>query len=607
MHKRLLAILLSAGLITGLDFVGGASAATNADSSVSLSPIIAKFSQAEFATHYDAYATDKAGRTLKYSWALKLQLVDRPAAPDPAEPGSKAAVDSGCNNHGNLSSTAVEFIWQHGDASLGACDHSKMGPSGHQGKIDVVVSDGVWACTATYNGSNTGTGKGVVCAQLVTVTRASTPVAKCQGPTIKILDNSNGGGVLGGGRPPSFMTKGVRYCLMQIVTYHWNNGEGAKPGTLGLNGLFGAKLGPWPATGSSGQGNAADVNWTANLSTLAKPVVIRGVYSCVDSDPATWSQNTQSHGTGFCQVYVEKAEFSTTTSSATVRTPTMPTPTKTVASAAAKCKGAKLSLKATPDTGKPPLNVKFAICSLKSLQWRIDFGDGKSKVTNGTPPTSISHTYVKEGDYRPRLITTASTTAATGSTATTSVSVHKAQLISLTANPASGRAPLRVSFGLGTTVTNITTWTLDFGDGQRTGGSGKPTATVVHSYAKDGNYKATFSVKPGAYAVVFTMAQITVGAGTPPILRVSASPASGVHPLAVRFAIGTTIPGVIVSWVMKFGDGSQQSGQGKPPSSVSHTYTKKGTFLAYLLVSQQQQYGGVQYVVPRNGLAIQVG
>jgi PKD repeat protein len=176
----------------------------------------------------------------------------------------------------------------------------------------------------------------------------------------------------------------------------------------------------------------------------------------------------------------------------------------------------------------------------------------------------------------------------------------------MTANPASGASPLRVTFGLGTTVVNITTWTLDFGDGSHTSGGGKPPVSVTHSYAKDGNFKATFSVKPGAYALVYNVAQITVGAGTPPIVGVAAAPSSGTHPLAVKFTIGTTIPGVIVSWVMKFGDGYQQNGQGKPPASVSHIYTKKGVYLAFLVVSQQQQYGGVQYTVPRNGLVIQV-
>ena len=616
MPKRIYAVVLSLCLITGQvsSLIGASSAEAvhmasgSVVPTVTLSPITSSFVQAEYATHFNVHATDTKGRTLKYNWSLKLQLVDPGKAANLGTPGSGAEVDLNCNNQGKLSATTLEFIWKHGDASLGGCDHSKMGPSGHQGRITVVVNDGVWACTAIYNGTNTGVGKGATCALLVTAPVAS--LVKCQGSATKLFDNSNGGGVLGGGKPPSFSTNGVAYCVMQLITYHWNNGKGAKPGTIGLSSLAGVKslqgnLAKWAATGSSGQGAAANVNWTANVSTVAKPVVINGVYSCVDSDPATWSQDAQTHGTGFCQVYVVKAITTTTTASAKPKTSTKPT-TKPKTASVAKCKGTKLSLTATPSNGKPPLSVAFAICSPKSVQWRIDYGDGKSKVAIGSPPTSVTHVYNGDGDYLARLTTIASQSATTSSSVTASVSVHLAQLISMTANPASGASPLRVTFGLGTTVVNITTWTLDFGDGSHTSGGGKPPVSVTHSYAKDGNFKATFSVKPGAYALVYNVAQITVGAGTPPIVGVAAAPSSGTHPLAVKFTIGTTIPGVIVSWVMKFGDGYQQNGQGKPPASVSHIYTKKGVYLAFLVVSQQQQYGGVQYTVPRNGLVIQV-
>ncbi len=605
MSKKLTSIVISAGLLLGM-YVTGGDATAAPTSSVTLSRITATFQQAEFATHYTAQASDRAKKALTFTWTLKLQLVDKAGANNPGIPGSKAAVDGKCNNGGKLTSSTKEFIWKHGDAGLGNCDHSTMGPSGHQGLVTLVVSDGLWSCTATYGGTNSGVGPVSMCKPIATPAKTT---VTCTGPTIKLLDNSNGGGVLGGGKQPSFITKGVSYCLMQLITYHWNNGQGAKPGSIGLNGSAGAKLGPWPASGSAGQGNAANVNWTANVSTPTKPVVINGVYSCVDSDPATWSQDVQSHGTGFCQVYVVKAVTSqaatTPKTKASAKASAKPTKPASNSPAAAKCKGTKLSLRATPDNGMPPLKVTFAMCSPKSVQWRIDYGDGKSKVAIGTPPTSITHTYATAGGYKPRLTTIASQAATTSSSVSTNVSVGAA-LMSLSANPASGASPLKVTFGLATTVTNITSWTLDFGDGQNTAGGGKPPASVSHTYGKDGTYKATFSVKPGAYALVYTVAQITVGSGTPPILGVTATPTSGTHPLAVKFTIGTTIPGVIVSWVMKFGDGYQQQGNGKPPASVSHTYSKKGTFLAYLLVSQQQQYGGVQYVVPRNGLAIQV-
>jgi len=73
-----------------------------------------------------------------------------------------------------------------------------------------------------------------------------------------------------------------------------------------------------------------------------------------------------------------------------------------------------------------------------------------------------------------------------------------------------------------------------------------------------------------------------------------------------RWRDTSNIPGNIVSWVLVFGDGFRRQGTGKPPATVSHSYTKKGTYAAFLTVAQQQQYGGVQYTVPRGGLAISV-
>lgn len=571
-------------------------------STVTLSPITATFVQSEFATHYTVTAKDQTGRPLGYRWVLSLQLVDPAGSVNPST-GSHAAVDPNCNNQGKLTSTATQFVWRHGDGSLGGCDHSKMGPSGHQGKITLSVSDGVWVCTVAYNGTNDGRGGPASCARIFTKS-LPTGTWTCRGSTTKIFDNSNGGGVLGGGRPPSFTTKGHSYCVVQLITYHWNNAHGSKPGTIGLGGINQSTVGKWKATGSSGQGGAPNVNWTANVATSPKPVVINGVYSCLDSNGATWSQDAQTHGTGFCQVYVKTAVRSVSAGNGGKGGAKS---TTTTLKKAAACKGTKLALIATPDNGKPPLSVSFSICSPKTVQWRIDFGDGQSKVAIGSPPKVLTHVYRRDGDFRPRLTTISTQAATSSSSVTTSVSVHLAQLIGLVANPASGSVPLRVTFGLSTTVRNITTWSLDFGDGTHTGGVGNPPKSVSHTYAKNGAFRATFAVKPGAYALVYTFAQITAGTGIPPILGLSANPSSGVHPLAVTFTIGSTIPGVIKSWVVKFGDGYQASGQGTPPASVSHTYAKKGVYAAFLVVAQQQQYGAVQYIVPRNGLVVQVG
>jgi PKD repeat protein len=251
--------------------------------------------------------------------------------------------------------------------------------------------------------------------------------------------------------------------------------------------------------------------------------------------------------------------------------------------------------------------VTFAIASPKVVQWRLDYGDGLFKTGFGQPPGTISHTYSKQGDFKPKLTVIATATAKTASIATTSVSVHAAPLISLVANPTSGGPPLDVVFSLSTTVQNIATWGVDFGDGAKAGGAGNPPAKLYHTYKKAGAYKPQFAVKPGQNALVYTVAQVTVGGGNAPVLSMAATPSSGTHPLAVRFALQTSIPQELVSWEVIFGDGSRASGQGPPPASVSHTYAKAGTYAAFFVVAQQQKYGGVQYTFPKGGLAIKVG
>lgn len=84
--------------------------------------------------------------------------------------------------------------------------------------------------------------------------------------------------------------------VTQIVTYHWNNGRGKLPGTLGLkSNTTGQTYGPFPAIGSSGQGGAPNVNWTANVN-LCLPA---GSYLILDSDWPTWSMNARSAYRGF--------------------------------------------------------------------------------------------------------------------------------------------------------------------------------------------------------------------------------------------------------------------------------------------------------------------
>jgi PKD repeat protein len=253
-----------------------------------------------------------------------------------------------------------------------------------------------------------------------------------------------------------------------------------------------------------------------------------------------------------------------------------------------------VKLSAKPDTGKPPLAVTFTIKSPKAIGWRIDFGDGKSQGAQGAPPKTLAHTYTLEGDFK--AILRVITDPVTSYVGATNVMVHLKQLVGLTVQPASGKSPLKVTFSLETSVKSPVQWSLDFGDGtQPAGGAGAPPDTVSHTYAKDGGYKATLAIKPGALSLLATFAAVTVGGGTPPVLAVKPKPASGKAPLKVTFTTTVNVPPAVVSWQILFGDGQTASGAGKPPATIAHTYAKKGTYKVTLNVAQQQQYGGVEY------------
>lgn len=98
-------------------------------------------------------------------------------------------------------------------------------------------------------------------------------------------------------RSPQFtLTAPTR--ITQLVTYHWNIGRGARPGFIELRNQFGQTVGRFAATGTPGQGGVANVNWVTNVN-VSYPA---GRYFVVDSDPLTWSNNSQSGFLGFAIV-----------------------------------------------------------------------------------------------------------------------------------------------------------------------------------------------------------------------------------------------------------------------------------------------------------------
>jgi hypothetical protein len=113
-----------------------------------------------------------------------------------------------------------------------------------------------------------------------------------------LFNNTNIDGVSNGPKiaPKFVLNASVR--ITQIVTYHWNFGQGARPGIITLTNTNGQILGQFVARGTSGQGGAPNVNWVADIN-LTVPA---GSYNVLDSDPNTWSNNARSGFRGFAIV-----------------------------------------------------------------------------------------------------------------------------------------------------------------------------------------------------------------------------------------------------------------------------------------------------------------
>lgn len=112
-------------------------------------------------------------------------------------------------------------------------------------------------------------------------------IERPEGQPVEIFRVGNDLAVLNGGASPSVTLK-QKFYLTEITTYHWNGGGGTAPGTISLKSGDGKVYGPWNASLVNG------VYW------VAKPEqeIAAGAYAVIDSNPATWAQNSQSGGKG---------------------------------------------------------------------------------------------------------------------------------------------------------------------------------------------------------------------------------------------------------------------------------------------------------------------
>ena len=114
-----------------------------------------------------------------------------------------------------------------------------------------------------------------------------------------VFDNGNIGGV--DNKPTRATTFSISQTktITKIVDYHWNNGRGtSQTGSIALRDAQGRTWGPWRTSGTPGQGGVPNAYWTATPNVRLPP----GNYTVIDSDPATWAQNSGSQGAGHTRI-----------------------------------------------------------------------------------------------------------------------------------------------------------------------------------------------------------------------------------------------------------------------------------------------------------------
>ncbi len=127
-----------------------------------------------------------------------------------------------------------------------------------------------------------------------------------------VLNNGNVYGVSNGPTSPTRFTTNRPFVVTYIQTYHWNNGRGtSRPGTIALKASNGTTYGPYQARGTPGQGGVPNANWEIKPNVT----IPAGTYTIIDSDPGTWSQNSQSGGRGFAVLKGYFAQSGSTNSS----------------------------------------------------------------------------------------------------------------------------------------------------------------------------------------------------------------------------------------------------------------------------------------------------
>lgn len=215
--------------------------------------------------------------------------------------------------------------------------------------------------------------------------------------------------------------------------------------------------------------------------------------------------------------------------------------------------------------GCSPVTVSFTNNSLNATSYIWNFGNGATSTASDPV-----YTYTTPGVYPVVLTATSAAGCVDSVLLPLPISVYENPVAAFTSNPASGCAPLNVSFQNNSTGLVNPVYDWDFGNGQTS-----TAANPSMNFDTAGVYAVTLIVSNTGGCSDTIVKNITVyGMAT---AAATVSDTTGCTPFAVTFT-NNSVNATAYSW--NFGDGSTSSG-----TNPVHTYTTAGNYNVTLIAS----------------------
>jgi PKD repeat protein len=239
---------------------------------------------------------------------------------------------------------------------------------------------------------------------------------------------------------------------------------------------------------------------------------------------------------------------------------------------------------ATPRSGETPAEIRFTDLSTNNPDaWKWEYrympdgGTSYGTYTQFATTRNPVFTFADVGTYTIRL--TASNDVGSGSEIKTgyiTITPAAPPVAAFTATPASGTAPLTVSFTDQSSGT-VTSRAWDFDDDGTIDSTAK---NPSHTYTTPGSYAVNLTVTgPGGTDSERKTGYITVTSASP-VAAFTATPRSGSPPLTVTFTDHSA--GTVTTWAWDFtSDGTIDS----TTKNTTYTYGKTGTYTVNLTVT----------------------